>query len=462
MAFMSVPTFSPRRIAGFFLALALLLPSSLPAATNDHVLLITIDGLAAFYLTDPHAPLPTLHKLAAEGASAEALRVSNPSATWANHTTLVTGVHPDKHSVLFNGVLARFGPGQAVRIDAERDKSDLIAVPTLYDRLHQVGYTTAAINWPCTRGAAALDDNLPDVPKRLSHATPRLRAELVRAGILDDAEDKTFERKSAASQDLAWSRSAIHLLQTRAPNLLLLHLLVTDGMQHRYGPQSPAAYTALALADEEVADVLRTLETAGLRERTTVFIASDHGFARPSKLINPNVLLRKAGLLRPPPHQRAQSVSEGGTAFVFLTEPKTATEDRAKVIALLRGVEGIAEILEPDRYTALHLPDPIRNPQMGDLLLVSKEGYAFSDESLEDDIITPIPFPMGSHGYLSTDPHMNGVLIAWGRGIKSGTKLGVADNIDVAPTIAALFGQDLPGAQGKILTGMLSDTVGHR
>jgi hypothetical protein len=306
-----------------------------------------------------------------------------------------------------------------------------------------------------------LDDNFPDAPDRISQTTPRLRAELVRAGILDDAEDASFLKKNASESDHAWSGSAQHILQARPPNLLLLHLLATDVAQHRYGPQSPTTYTALALADAEIAHVVRALGTAGILEQTTVLVASDHGFARPAKLINPNVILRKAGLLRPGPRRRAQSVSEGGTAFVYMCEPTTAKDDCAEVIALLRGVEGIAEILEPGHYAALHLPDPAKNPQMGDLLLVAETGYTFSDEFFDDDVITPIPISLGSHGYLSTDPHMNGVLVAWGRRIKSGTKLGFVENIDVAPTIAALLGQDLPGAQGRMLREMLSDAKRH-
>ncbi len=427
------------------------------ASTNEHVVLITIDGLAAFYLSDPAASLPTLRRLAVEGAQAEALQVSNPSTTWPNHTTLITGVYPEKHSVLFNGLLIRGGPGQPVGIDSERDQTDLIAVPTLYDQLHRAGYRTAAINWPCTRHASNLDDNFPDAPNRIHQTTPRLRAELIRAGILDDAEEASFAKKSVAAHDQAWLASASHLLRARPPNLLLLHLLATDVIQHRFGPQSAAAYTALAQADEEVAELVRLLDTTSLRERTTVVIASDHGFARPSKLINPNVILRKAGLLRPGPRRRAQSVSEGGTAFVYLTQPTTAEEDRAKVIALLSGVEGIAAVWGPERYGSLHLPEPARNSQMGDLLLVAKEGYTFSDEFFEDDIITPLPISLGSHGYLSTDPHMHGIFIAWGRGIKPGTKLGIVAAVDVAPTIAALLGQQLPGVQGRVLDEMLMD-----
>src|ERR1043165_708211 len=151
---------APRRLRAVLLVLALwqTLPLAATPATNHHVILITIDGLSASYLSDSKAPLPTLRKLAAEGAVAEGLRASNPSVTWPNHAALVTGVHPEKHSVLFNGVLARSGPGEPVVVDGERDKKDLVAVPTLYDQLHQAGYRTANINWPCTRRDSQPDE----------------------------------------------------------------------------------------------------------------------------------------------------------------------------------------------------------------------------------------------------------------------------------------------------------------
>jgi len=447
------------------LALVLTVSASTPLIaapdTNNHVILITIDGLAASYLSDPQTPIPTLRKLAADGAAAEGMHVSNPSVTWPNHTTLVTGVHPEKHSVLFNGVLVRPGPGEPVRLDGDRDKADLVAVPTIYDRLHKVGYRTANINWPCTRGATALDDNFPDVPDALAYTSPRLRAELIHGGILESDSSPAFLVRGAARADEAWTAAAVHLLHARPPNFLLVHLLITDTIQHQYGPQSTAAYTAIGLADAHVAEVLRAVAAAGLRERTTVFVVSDHGFARPEKLINPNVIFRKAGLFRPGPHRRAQALSEGGTAFVYLTAPATLTADRARVIELLQEHEGIAEILQPGSFPALHLPSPNQNPQMGDLLLVAKDGYAFSNESFEDASISEVKFPAGSHGYLGTNSKMNGIFIASGRGIKSGVRLGPVENIDVAPTIAALFGLELPEAQGKVLREILSRPEDH-
>jgi predicted AlkP superfamily pyrophosphatase or phosphodiesterase len=436
----------------FLLALGMCSPGVMRAEGPPRVILITIDGLAGYYLSDSNAPLPTLRRMAAEGAVAEGLRVSNPSTTWPNHTSLVTGVHPDQHAVLFNGLLIRGDPGRPVSIEAGHDKSEFVATPTIYDHLHAAGLRTAAINWPCTRGAMSLDDNLPDTPNGIEFTTPRLRAELVRAGILSSSRETVLSR-NGLSPDQVWTAAALHVLRTRPPSLLLLHLLETDVVQHRNGPSSPKAYEALAQADARVAEVLGAL---GPYPQTTVLVASDHGFARPFHLINPNVILRQAGLTRPGPRRRAQSVSEGGTAFVYLTNPATRAEDRARVIALLRGIEGVADILEPAQFAALHLPSPAVNSQAGDLLLVARPGYAFSDEGWEDEPLTPIPIPLGSHGYLASTREMQGVLIAWGRGIKPGAKLGLVNNVDVAPTIAALLGQEFPTSQGRVLRELLT------
>jgi predicted AlkP superfamily pyrophosphatase or phosphodiesterase len=427
------------------------------ASTNNHVILITVDGLANFYLTDPKAPLLSLRKMAAEGVQAAALRVTDPAGTWPNHTTLITGVYPDLHSVLFNGVLVRDGPGRPVHLEADRDQAELFKVPAIYDLLHAAGYRTAALNWPCTRGATNLDDNFPDTPDRIRYTTPRLRAELIRDSILASAQEASFLKKGPAAADTAWCAAAAHLLKVRPPNLLLLHILATDVAQHRFGPQTSEAYTALEAADKHLAEMLRALDDTGLRSSTTVIVVSDHGFARPSTLINPNVVLRKAGLLRPAPHRRAQSVSEGGIAFIYLTNPDTAANDREKVMALLRGVEGIQKILEPPDYRALHLPQPSDNPRIGDLLLVAKPDYTFSDEFFEDTVVEPIPRPLGSHGYLASDPRMDGVFVACGNRVKAGAKLGVVQNVDVAPLVMALLGEPLPGAAGHVPAGMLSE-----
>jgi hypothetical protein len=146
--------------------------------------------------------------------------------------------------------------------------------------------------------------------------------------------------------------------------------------------------------------------------------------------------------------------------MVYFTDPATLESDRAKVFELMRGQEGVAEILPPERFAALGLPDPAKNRQMSDLILVASDGYAFNNEASGDQVVTEVTLAAGNqghHGFLSRLPKMNATFIAWGRGIKPGAKLGHIENIDVAPTIAALLGQKLSGAEGQVLSQMLAE-----
>src|SRR6266480_8009821 len=94
-------------------------------SAEPHVVIVTIYGFSAYNMKDNNAPIPTLRRLAEEGAVAEGMKVCNPSVTWPNHTTLISGVRPDKHGVLFNGILMRPGVGEPVSIDPKRDASEL-------------------------------------------------------------------------------------------------------------------------------------------------------------------------------------------------------------------------------------------------------------------------------------------------------------------------------------------------
>src|SRR3954471_12148704 len=131
-----------------FVFLSSLAVSSLFAANKDlHVVLITIDGFPAYLWRDPLIPLPNLRRLAAEGAAADAMTISNPAITWPNHTTLVTGVTPRKHGVLYNGLVVRGGPGQPNKIEPWVDRERLVLAPTVYDGAFNAGLTTAEVDW---------------------------------------------------------------------------------------------------------------------------------------------------------------------------------------------------------------------------------------------------------------------------------------------------------------------------
>lgn len=449
---------------GFTVVVAAVVSQAAAAESDRHVVVVCIDGFAAYLLSDPKVPAPTLRKLAREGAVADGgMRVSNPSVTWPNHTTLVTGVHPEKHGVLANGLLVRGAPGAPVFVDPRRDKQELVRVTTLYDVAHGRGLTTADVNWPCTRGAATLDNSLPDAPDKITHMTPRLRDELIELGVLADATDKSFEANSSPGRDLIWTETARHIIRKYKPNLTLLHLLNVDGTHHAEGAQSPAGYTANAYADMCLARVLSAIDEAGIRDKTTVIVVADHGFTLTPMAIRPNVVLRRNGLLTAQSGKiieaRAHVVPEGGIGLVYCTDPGAAPADRKRVIELLTGLEGVAEVVPPDRFAEYGLPHPREYSQAPDLVVVAKDGYGVSGSAEGDDFIaagSASRVPAGSHGFVSKEPKMNAVCVLSGAGIRPGVLLQNVENIDIAPTVARLLGLAEFSADGRVLDEALA------
>jgi hypothetical protein len=144
--------------------------------------------------------------------------------------------------------------------------------------------------------------------------------------------------------------------------------------------------------------------------------------------------------------------------MVYFRSPETREADRNKVIELFKNQEGVGKIIEPEDFAKYGYPMPEKNPQMADLVLSAKHGYSFSGVEKTDETIIPTRGGgSGSHGYLSENPNMNAMFVAAGRGIAKGKKIGLVENIDVAPTVAFLLGEKLPGADGKVLKQILAN-----
>jgi predicted AlkP superfamily pyrophosphatase or phosphodiesterase len=334
----------------------------------------------------------------------------------------------------------------------------MVAVPTVYDFLHEKGYSTAGINWPAIQKADTLDFCLPDLHRPFPFTTPRLIKELTAAKIFDESSEEAFLNVATPKREQLWKDAACYLIRKHQPNLLLLHFLMTDGMQHRYGPQGPEAYDALHLIDGHIGKVLEAIDQAGLRDSTSIFILADHGFERVYKQIVSSTILRKAGLLETEDGKpRVDTISEGGTLMVYFLSPKTREADRAQVIKLFKNQEGVDKIIERKDFAKYGYPSPDEKPQMAELVVAAKRGYSFSSvEKIDDAIISTRKGGNGSHGYLSSDPNMNAMFIAAGRDIAKGKKIGLVKNIDIAPTIAYLLGEKLPNVDGKVLKQILA------
>jgi predicted AlkP superfamily pyrophosphatase or phosphodiesterase len=440
-------------------------PGAPPAAAAPaHVVLISVDGLAAYYLDDPKAHLPTIRRLAREGAVAAGVRSSFPTVTWPNHTTLVTGVAPAKHGVIANSYLDR-STGKTVMLlpDPVFDKDEIVKVPTVYDLAHDAGMKTAGVIWPASRNAKSLDWTMPDVKPIdlfLKCSTPAWLDELRAAGIWVDMQEKWCNAAGGGVQrDWMYARAAAQVIREHQPRLVLLHLVEADHAQHNSGPRSSDAYWACSHEDDRVRDVVEAVEAAGLRDRTTFFVVSDHGFIAYRRTILPNVHLRKSGLLKlendKVVSRDAYSLAQGGAAFVYVLDKSRRSTTLQNLKAKFKGHDGVAAVFEDREFPELGLPTPDADPRMPDLILAAKDGYTFGDDAKGDNIITSIPAEKGTHGTLATDPLMYGTFIASGAGIRPGTKLDLINGVDVAPTIARLLGLRMPNVDGRVLDEIL-------
>ena len=406
-------------------------------AVRAKVVVISLDGLPAYALEDPKLPIPTLRELIKNGVSAPMTAI-NPTVTWPNHTTMVTGVRADEHGLLANGAITRTGAGPLMKVEPYIDKEKMVHVPTVYDAAYAAGLTTAQVDWVAINKARTITWAFSE----WASADGPLEREMLAKGAISASDLQGFEKANILFRDQIWTRAAAYLIKQHQPDLLLYHLLSLDSTQHQYGPNTLAGRAAIAFLDSCVEKVVAAVREAGLADRTTFLIVSDHGFKAYRKVVRPGNALDAAGL-----KGKVFVMPEGGTAYVYIDQSQTA-ELLPKVRRALQGVEGIDRIIGVEEYAALGLPRPDQDPQFGQLLLSAKSGYSFAGAT-GGPVTAEAPQLSGSHGYLASDPEMNPIFIASGYGVRAGMKLDRVSNIDLAPTIAQLLGVALSTAKGK-------------
>lgn len=439
-------------------------PNPRPRQPVRYVVLVSVDGLAASYLRDPKADLKNLRRLADQGASADGMLTSFPSVTWPAHTSLITGTRPARHGVIGNAVWNRDKDRRVVYIgDPELTKDESIRVPTLYDAANAAGLTTASVIWPCSNGAKSLRWVIPDSNQPQLHArytTPGFAEELAQAGIdISPLGGWGWGKQYSTARDILYTKVAQYLLEKHRVNLLLVHLITPDGVQHAYGPQTREAYAAVAESDQRIAEIWQTLQQPPFAGEAAMFVVSDHGFAPYEKVIRPNVVLRELGLVTTDADGKVQQrsawcVGQGGSAFVYVLKGADSGDALATLKTRLGAIEGVTAVLDRGQFTQMGLPDPDKSSEAPHLVLTTGPGYSFNDAQ-EGAAVADAGGHLGSHGHDPAPAYMHATFVAAGSGIRAGTRLKTIRNIDVAPTIAHLMGFELESADGQVLTAIL-------
>jgi predicted AlkP superfamily pyrophosphatase or phosphodiesterase len=269
-----------KRISIAVIALSVSLAGFTQAA--KHVIFITIDGFRPDYYLDTSWHTPNLRALIKEGAYAEGVNSAFPSMTYPSHTTIVTGVQPEKHGVYYN---AMFEPMGATGKIYWQDSA--IHVPTIWEAAKQKGMKVAALFWPVSADAP-VDYNIPDVGSAGDVAREKFSKP---AGFTEELRKELFGgvAKIDHGRDQNIAKIAAYIIRKDKPGLMTIHLFSVDHASHLEGRNGNMVKEAIADADEAVGIIIAALKEQGIWNSTVLMIGGDHGFKNVSRNIYPNV-----------------------------------------------------------------------------------------------------------------------------------------------------------------------------
>ena len=423
----------------------LALTSQMVAQQRQKVVVISLDAFAAESLRDLHIPAPTLRQLMKTGSYAIAMRPINPTVTWPNHTAMVTGVNASRHHIIANGLIVNQRTDTPPKIEPHTVKDKLVAIPTVYDAVHKAGLVTAEVDWVAIEKAEGITWRFTE------YADPGgpIEHDLIQQGLVTADDLAHFDKPSQAWRDRVYMEAAVDIIRKHHPDLMLLHLLALDGIEHKTGFGNDSGTNTIAFLDDRVKDVIEAVRQAGDLKKTAFIIVSDHGQQSVHHQIHCDVLLKQAHIDADNP---AFCIPEGGFAPVF--QKHATAESTAALKAAFAGKPGVRAVLTSAEAAKDGWPTPAQTDQGPDLLAYAENGYAFSGGKT-DEVVTETK-EVGAHGYPNTEPLMQAIFIASGAGIANKGEIPAFDNVDVAPTIARLLNVSLPDIDGKVLTQILA------
>jgi arylsulfatase A-like enzyme len=274
----------------------------------EHVVLVVWDGMRRDFITPEYTP--NLYRLTQRGVFFKNHHPVYVSSTEVNGTALATGDYPVHSGIMANSdyrpLLGWLGPNATEGVEAVR-RGDLmsdghyILVPTIAEILHAAGERTVVAG---SKPVALLQDRALKRPNSAAaQSTMLYKGHTIPRGLIDSLvkvnDDKAFPTTTTYPNTAvdAWTTKALTrgLWKTGVPKYTVLWLSEPDASQHETGVGSDTALAALASSDNCLSNVLAALEAKGVRDKTDVFIASDHGFSTISRGPDVVEILKKAG-----------------------------------------------------------------------------------------------------------------------------------------------------------------------
>lgn len=431
---------------------------------NRHVIVVSVDAMV-FEDVEQLSSLYNLAPIWDQTARVDRVKSIYPSLTYPCHTTMMTGVYPDRHGIVNNAqpiLGVKSAPWQFWR-SAVKSKS-------LFDYAKEKGLTTAAVFWPVTGNDKNIDYLIDEYWPQHDEDTLTCFRE---SGSSEEVIEKIVKpnRKLIENRhtihpwcDLFIVNCAIDMILNFKPNLLMIHPANVDAYRHSTGLFTKTVEGALHETNLWLGQLMKACADAGILDNTDFFIVSDHGQLNIRRAVALNALLAEHGLVDVDEEGNirdyiAIAQSAALSAQVYLKNPadREAWHRTYEALKTIRDTEtcGISEVFTEQEAREQHRLG-------GDFaFVVETDGYTtFSNDWLRP-LIRPLNnadyrFGRATHGHL---PHKGPqpTLFAWGPSLKPGAVLSDANLVDEAPTIAHALGFAMENTDGRCLTELFRD-----
>jgi predicted AlkP superfamily pyrophosphatase or phosphodiesterase len=294
-------------IAVFLVAARPVAPA--PASPARLCVVFVVDGLRPDSINPDDTP--TIARLRAAGVEYVNSHSVFPTVTRVNTAALVSGAYPDAAGIVGNsmfvaGVNARapFNTSDhRALLKLEEATGRAITSETLGEVLQAHGRRLVTLSSGSTGNAFLLNPQARhgagvaisgNFERGVTAAYPQANSD----AILQRFGPPPVSENDGGVARMEWTDTVLrdYVLGELRPDVVIDWEEGVDSTQHTYGVGSPQAKDGLKHIDASIGRTLAKIEALGLRDRTDVFVISDHGFTRHARTVNVAQALVDAGL----------------------------------------------------------------------------------------------------------------------------------------------------------------------